>query len=140
MTLNSLLHLILQIEKAKLEEKENHREQIICMLQKDKDHREMQISSLNHELELCKKTYEEKCLHLETHAEKTSIELGNKIMELECLLTDSRKKVEELEAFSESKLLKWKRKEHVYKHFIESQSGSLQVYIYLYSYASSLNH
>nr|GMC87322.1 kinesin KP1 [Ipomoea batatas] len=115
-----------EIEKAKLEEKEKHREQIICMLQKDKDHHEMQISSLNHELELCKKTYEEKCLQLETHAEKTTIELGNKIMELEYLLTDSKKKAEELEAFSESKLLKWKRKEHVYKHFIESQSGSLQ--------------
>ncbi|XP_019195971.1 PREDICTED: kinesin-like protein KIN-14J [Ipomoea nil] len=115
-----------EIEKAKSEEKEKHREQIICMLQKDKDHHEMQISSLNHELELCKKTYEGKCLQLETHLEKMRIELGNKIMELECLLTDSKKKADELEAFSESKLLKWKRKEHVYKHFIESQSGSIQ--------------
>nr|GMD48433.1 kinesin kp1 [Ipomoea batatas] len=94
--------------------------------EKDKDHHEMQISSLNHELQLCEKTYEEKCLQLETHAEQTTIELGNKIMELECLLTDSKKEAEKLEAFSKSKLLKWKRKEHVYKHFIESQSGSLQ--------------
>ncbi|CAH9069884.1 unnamed protein product [Cuscuta epithymum] len=86
----------------------------------------MKISSLNHDLELTKKKHEEKCLQLESQTEKTRIELGKKIMELECLLSDSRKKVEELEAFSESKFLTWQKKEHGYKVFIESQFRSLQ--------------
>ncbi|VFQ63703.1 unnamed protein product [Cuscuta campestris] len=115
-----------EIEKANFEAKEKLSKDKISALQKEKDFYEMKICSLNHDLELNKKTYEEKCMQLETQTNKTRLELGKKIMELECLLSNSRKKVEELEAFSESKFLKWKTKEHGYKHFIESQFGSLQ--------------
>ncbi|CAH9117047.1 unnamed protein product [Cuscuta europaea] len=115
-----------EIEKVDFEEKDKRRQQEISDFKKDKDNYEMKISSLNHDLELTKKKHEEKCLQLESQTDKTRIELGKKIMELECLLSDSRKKVEELEAFSESKFLTWQKKEHGYKVFTESQFRSLQ--------------
>lgn len=109
----------------KLEENDLNR------LRKEKDHYEGQILSLKQELELAKTTYEVNQLQLETHAKETKFQLEKRITELECLLADSRNKVKELEDFSESKFLRWKRKEHRYVHFINSQFGSLQVCIKL---------
>lgn len=88
---------------------------------------ESRILSLNEELTLAKKSYEQNVFQLEAKAEETKENLQKRILELECLLTDSNKRVKELEDFSESKFLRWKRKEQGYRHFIDSQSGSLQV-------------
>ncbi|KAL2547543.1 P-loop nucleoside triphosphate hydrolase superfamily protein with CH (Calponin-like proteiny) domain [Forsythia ovata] len=116
----------IKIEKAKIEEKKKLEENDLNRLRKEKDDYETQISSLKQELKLAKRTYEENQLQLETHAKETKVQLEKRILELDCLLADSRKKVKELEDFSESKFLIWKRKEHRYMHFIDSQFGSLQ--------------
>lgn len=117
----------MQIEKTKIEEKKKLEEQDVIRLRKEKDICESQILSLKEELELVKKTYEVNRLQLETKADATKHKLEKKILELDGLLTDSRKKVKELSDFSESKFLRWKRKEHEYRHFIDSQFVSLQV-------------
>uniref|UniRef100_A0A2N9FW46 Kinesin motor domain-containing protein n=1 Tax=Fagus sylvatica TaxID=28930 RepID=A0A2N9FW46_FAGSY len=65
-------------------------------------------------------------IKLETTAKEAKVELEKKLNELECLLVDSRKKVEELEAFSESKLRRLKKKERIYKNFIDCHFGALQ--------------
>lgn len=118
---------LLQIEKAKIEEKEKLQEQDLIRLMKDKDHCEMQISSLIAELESSKHAHEKDRLQLKAHAEQTRAESETKIAELQGLLNESTKKVQELEAFSESKLVSLKRRELGYKHFIDSHFGSLQV-------------
>lgn len=113
----------------KIDEKRKVEEQDIIRLMRQNDNHEIETSLLKQELELAKKTYEKNCSQLETQAVETKAELENKLTELQSLLNDSRKKVKELEAFSESKILKWRRKEHGYKHFIDSHVGSLQVCI-----------
>ncbi|PIN15103.1 Kinesin (KAR3 subfamily) [Handroanthus impetiginosus] len=116
----------MKIEKTKIEEKKKLEEQDLIKLRKEKGSRESQIISLNEELTLAKKSYEEHVFQLEAKAEETQDKLQKKILELERLLADSKKKVKELEDFSESKFLRWKRKEKGYRHFIDSQYGSLQ--------------
>ncbi|XP_011080952.1 kinesin-like protein KIN-14J isoform X1 [Sesamum indicum] len=116
----------MKIQKTKIEEKKKLEEQDLIKLRKEKDICESKILSLNEELNLAKKSYEENLFHLEAKAEESKDKLQKKIRELESLLTDSRKKIKELEDFSESKFLQWKRKEREYKHFIDSQFGSLQ--------------
>ncbi|XP_073031758.1 kinesin-like protein KIN-14J [Primulina eburnea] len=116
----------MKIEKTKIEEEKKLEKQDLIRLRKEKDICENQILALKEELELVKKTYEENRLQLEAEADENKDKLENKILELDDLLTDSRKKVKELSDFSESKFLRWKRKEHEYRHFIDSQFVSLQ--------------
>ncbi|KAA8522412.1 hypothetical protein F0562_013227 [Nyssa sinensis] len=116
----------IKIEKAKIEEKKKLEEQDAVRLMKEKDQNDAQILALKQELELAKQRYEKHCSQLETQAKETKVELDKKLMDLECLLTDSRKKVKELEAFSESRSLRWKNKELSYKSFMDFQFGSLQ--------------
>lgn len=110
---------------------------------KEKDHSDRQISALKQELEMAKSTYEKQCMQLETHAKETKVELEKKLMELEYLLTDSRDRIKDLEAFSESKSLRWKKKELAYKRVLDSQSGLLQVCICChfcnFTYATQFN-
>ncbi|KAK3005763.1 hypothetical protein RJ639_017575 [Escallonia herrerae] len=116
----------LKTEKTKIEEKRKVEEQDVIKLMKEKAHSDVQISNLKQELELLKGTYEKHSLQMVVQAKETKVELEKKVMELECLLADSMKKVEALEAFSESKYLRWKKKELGYKSFIDFQSRSLQ--------------
>ncbi|KAK6783329.1 hypothetical protein RDI58_021126 [Solanum bulbocastanum] len=116
----------IKIEKAKMEEKEKLQEQDLIRLMEDNDHYKRQISSLDAELESSKHAHEKDRLKLEAQLEQIRVESENKILELQCLLSESTKKVQELEAFSESKLVKLKRRELGYKHFIDSHFGSLQ--------------
>ncbi|KAL8556811.1 hypothetical protein ACS0TY_004324 [Phlomoides rotata] len=116
----------MKTEKAKIEEKTKREEQDLSKLREEKDSCESQILSLNEELALVKRNYEENLFQLERKAEETKNILLKKIQELECFLTDSRKRVKELEDFSESKILRLKRKEQGYRHFIDSKFGSLQ--------------
>lgn len=64
---------------------------------------------------MTKRTYEKYCFQLETQAKAAKVELQNKIVELECLFADSRKKVEDHQALTQSKYRRWKRKELGYK-------------------------
>ena len=104
-------------------------EQDVVRLMKGKDHSDRQISALKQELEMAKNTYEKQCMQLETQAKETKVKLEKKLMELEGLLTDSRNRVKELEVFSESKMLRWRKKELSYKRILDSQFQSLQVCI-----------
>ncbi|KAA8520832.1 hypothetical protein F0562_011505 [Nyssa sinensis] len=115
----------IKIEKSKIEEKKKLEEQDVIRLMKETDQNNIQILALKQELELAKRTYDKHCLQLETQAKETKVEL-EKLMDLECLLTDSRKKVKELEALSASKSMRWKKKELSYKSFMDSQFESLQ--------------
>ncbi|GFP99312.1 kinesin kp1 [Phtheirospermum japonicum] len=113
-------------EKTKIEEETKLEKQDLVELRKEKASCESQLLSLNEELALAKKSFEEDMFQLEAKAGETEKKLQKKILELEFLLTDSSKKVKELEDFSESKFLLWRKKEQGYRHFIDSQFGSIQ--------------
>ena len=102
-----------QIEKAKIEEKQKLEQQDVVKLREEKDHSDMEILALKQELEVAKRTHEDHCLQLETNAKEAAIEL--------------EKKLKELEAFSESKARRWKKKERIYKRYIDCHFGNLQV-------------
>lgn len=82
---------------------------------------------MKQDLELAKRTHELHCLQLEEQIYETKIESQKKLQEIECLLTVSKKKVEELESLSESKSQRWKRIEHSYQSFMGCQLGVIQV-------------
>ncbi|KAK3227352.1 hypothetical protein Dsin_007214 [Dipteronia sinensis] len=116
----------MKIEKTKIEEKEKLEEQNVLRLKKERNHSDVEISTLKHELEMVKRAHEQHCLQLEAQLEETKVESDNKLKELECLFIDSKKKVKELESFSESKSRRWKKKERTYQSFIDSQYGAIQ--------------
>ncbi|XP_039029449.1 kinesin-like protein KIN-14J isoform X2 [Hibiscus syriacus] len=122
--LNHLQHI--KFEKSKLEEKGKAEEQDVLQLKKEKVQKDLEISRLREELESSKKMYEVHCLKLEVQAEDNKVLLEKKLKELECLLSDSRKKVDELQSFSESKQKRWKDKERCYQSFIDKQFGVLK--------------
>ncbi|XP_030946459.1 kinesin-like protein KIN-14J isoform X1 [Quercus lobata] len=116
----------IKIEKVKTENKKKLEEHDMIELRKQKDHCDIEIMKLKQELEVTKRMHEDHCLQLETTAKEAKVELENRLKEFECLLSDSRKKVEELEKFSESKLRRLKKKERIYKSFIDNHFGALQ--------------
>ncbi|XP_010242698.1 PREDICTED: kinesin-like protein KIN-14G isoform X2 [Nelumbo nucifera] len=112
-------------EKTKMEERMKH-EQDVLRLMKEKDLTDSEISSLKQELVMAKRTYEERCLQLESEAKGTKHDLEERLKELEFLLKTSQEEVKEFEAFSSSKAENWKKKECSYLSFIKSQFESLQ--------------
>ncbi|CAI9094078.1 OLC1v1029737C4 [Oldenlandia corymbosa var. corymbosa] len=116
----------MKIEKVRADEERKEEEHHLIRIQTEKDHYEIKLSALKQEMELAKKTHENNCSQLEIQASKSKADLQSKILELELLLNDSRKKVKELENFAQSKSLRWRRKEHNYQHFIDSHQASLQ--------------
>lgn len=117
----------MQIEKTKLEEKKKLEEQDVVKLREEKDQCDMEILTLKQKLEEAKRAHEDHCLQLESNAKEANLALEKKLKDLECLFTDSRKKVEELESFAASKSRRWKKKERMYQNFIDHQHGALQV-------------
>ncbi|OMO58651.1 hypothetical protein COLO4_34467 [Corchorus olitorius] len=122
--INQLQHV--KTEKSKLEEKGKVEEQDVLQLKNEKIQMETEISRLKEELINSKKMHERHCLQLEAQAEDTKVVLEKKFKELECLLLDSRKEVAELQSFSESKLKRWKNKEHTFLSFIDQQFGAIK--------------
>lgn len=122
-------YLVLKIEKFKVEEMKKCEEQDKMALKEQKELRDVELSNLKEELERAKKEHENHRLQLETNAKEDKAKFEEKLNELEYLLADSRKKVEELETFSESKSLRWKKKEFVYQNFIDDLLRALQVFV-----------
>ncbi|XP_068306675.1 kinesin-like protein KIN-14P [Pyrus communis] len=75
----------------------------VIRLMKERDQSNLEISGLKQELDIAKKTYDLRCLQMEMEAKGARAELGERIKELERLLAESRSKVKELQANSESK-------------------------------------
>lgn len=117
----------MQAEKSKLEEKKKLEDEDVVILMKEKDQKDLEISALKQELEMAKKTYELRCLQIETEAKGGRAGLEERIKELERLLKDSTNKVRELEANTESKHQRWSKKELVYQRVMDYQLGALRV-------------
>lgn len=113
-------------EKANRDERNKSEEENLIRLMKEKDQTDLQISGLKQELETTKKSHELRCLELEKDAEGAKSELEKRLQELEHLLTDSKKKVNDLESYSETKCRSWSEKENSYQSFMEFQFGALR--------------
>ncbi|KAI3687550.1 hypothetical protein L1987_81247 [Smallanthus sonchifolius] len=122
--MNQLQHI--KTEKTMVEETKKLEDVELIRLRKENNDRNLEISKLKQEFEVTRDTYENRCLQLEANAMEIKSELEKKIINLENLLTDSRKKVKELEKFTESKFIRWKKKERGYKNFMDFQYGSLK--------------
>ncbi|KAJ6415185.1 hypothetical protein OIU84_004053 [Salix udensis] len=116
----------IKIEKNKIEEKKTLEEQELLRIKQEKIHSDIENSTLKHELEITKTAHEEHCLLLQMQAEETKVQLEKKLKEFDFFLTESKKRVKELESFSESKYQRWKSKEGTYRSFIDHQSRALQ--------------
>ena len=122
----------MQLEQNKFEEKKKLEEQDVSRLKKEKVRSEIELSTLKQELEMTKRTHEEHVLLLESQATESKAVYEKRIAELQRLLADARKQVKELEAFSESRSLNWKNKEHTYQIFVNYQFRAFQVRFVVY--------
>ncbi|KAK1436232.1 hypothetical protein QVD17_02011 [Tagetes erecta] len=122
--MSQLQHM--KAEKTMVEEKKKLEDVELIRLRKENNGCNLEISKLKQEFEVARDAYENRCLQLETHSMEIKSELEKKVINLENLLTDSRKKVKELENFTESKFQRWKKKERGYKNFMDFQYGSLK--------------
>ncbi|XP_022872169.1 kinesin-like protein KIN-14C isoform X2 [Olea europaea var. sylvestris] len=122
--MNQLQHI--KSEKSKIEERKKVEEQDAIKLMKEKDDHNREIAILKQELEIARKTYEQKCLQMETESTGSHQELEERLKELGNLLTESRNKVKLLEASTESKSEKWNKKENSYRKFTEVQLVALR--------------
>ncbi|KAK2988431.1 hypothetical protein RJ640_023978, partial [Escallonia rubra] len=118
----------IKTEKTKMDEKKKLEEQDKERLIREEEHNNQEIATLKHDLEVAKKTYEQRCLQMETEAKGAQQELEERLKEAVHLLTESRSRVKEFEAYSESKFQRWTKKEHNYQIFTGFQLGALQVH------------
>lgn len=116
----------IKTEKSKLEEKKKLEDDDVVKLMKEKDQQMLENLALKQELEMAKKTYELRCLQMETEYKGAKSGFEERIKELEHLLQVSRNKVRELEANSDSKYQRWSKKERIYRSFMDLQHGALQ--------------
>lgn len=117
----------MQSERVKIEEREKSEEEDVIKLTKEKDHNNLEISTLKQELEITKKACELRCMNMETETKSTQKDFEKKLNELEHLLENSRNTVKELESNSETRSQRWNQKEHIYQSVMEFQFGALQV-------------
>ncbi|KAF7136213.1 hypothetical protein RHSIM_Rhsim08G0134600 [Rhododendron simsii] len=115
-----------QTEKTKMEEKKEVEEQDVIRLVKEKEQINNEIWTLKQELETARKANEESCLRMENEGNKTQQELEERLKEVMHLLTESRSRVKELEAYSESKDERLNKKETIYQRFTDFQLGALR--------------
>ncbi|KAG5536203.1 hypothetical protein RHGRI_023854 [Rhododendron griersonianum] len=116
----------LKTEKTKMKEKKKVEEQDVIRLVKEKEHINNEIWTLKQELETARKANEESCLRIENEVNKTQQELEERLKEVMHLLTESRSRVKELEAYSESKDERLNKKETIYQRFTDFQLGALR--------------
>ncbi|KAM7471134.1 hypothetical protein LguiA_009317 [Lonicera macranthoides] len=114
-----------QIEQIKTENTKVEEEKKVERMIEQKDQSNQEIAALKKELEIARKKYEQQCSQMETDAKETQKGLEEKLKEVERLLAESRNKVKELEAYSESKNQGWNKKDHIYQRFTEFQLGVL---------------
>ncbi|XP_074334709.1 kinesin-like protein KIN-14C [Apium graveolens] len=84
------------------------------------------ILCLKQDLKITKKNHELHCLRMETEAIGVQQELAERLEEVGQKLADSRKRVEDLEAYAESRNDQLTKKENICKTMIEFQLGALQ--------------
>lgn len=128
----SVFQFALKVEKTKMEEKNKLDEQDVAHLKQENVRCEIEISALKQELEVVKKAHEELRVQSELRAEECKSEYVKRIRELECGLADARNQANKLEAFMESKSLRWKNKENTYQSFINYQFGAFKVFYFVH--------
>ncbi|KAH7651331.1 Minus-end-directed kinesin ATPase protein [Dioscorea alata] len=114
-------HIISVLKKEK--EDKDH---MVSIAAKDKEEKEHLILKLKQEFESMKNSCMKQCQESESDAKETKLQLDNRIKELEILLADSRRKIEELELYSKSKSQTWNEKESTFLNSISFQQQVVQ--------------
>ncbi|KAL0905558.1 hypothetical protein M5K25_023988 [Dendrobium thyrsiflorum] len=113
-------------QKTQMEERNKQVEQYSLKLIKEKNDSDQVIIELKQGLETAKNTYEDRFQQLEIETKQNEARLQERIKEVELLLSASTKRINELEAFSESKFQSWNQKENVFYNFVSSQLQSVK--------------
>uniref|UniRef100_A0A0D3G9W4 OsHP1 n=1 Tax=Oryza barthii TaxID=65489 RepID=A0A0D3G9W4_9ORYZ len=112
---------IIKEEKSKIEEKRKLGEQDVARLMKEKEISENTIASLKKEMEVMTSMHEQQLQKIELTAKQMEEHLTTKIKEVESLLVQSNKKIEEVEAASLLKSQLWNKKEGIFQKYMNSQ-------------------
>uniref|UniRef100_J3M901 Kinesin motor domain-containing protein n=1 Tax=Oryza brachyantha TaxID=4533 RepID=J3M901_ORYBR len=112
---------IIKEEKSKIEEKQKLGEQDVARLMKEKEYAESTIVSLKKEMDVMTSMHEQQLQKIEINAKQMEEHLATKIKEVEFLLGQSNKKIEEVEAASQLKSQLWNKKEGIFQNYINSQ-------------------
>ncbi|CAO2840209.1 unnamed protein product [Amaranthus hypochondriacus] len=85
-----------------------------------------EVTTLQQELEMAKKTHELRSLQLETEAKLVKSDLEEKLRQQEKLLEDSKGKIKELELNSKTINQSWIKKERIFETFLKIHQSGLE--------------
>lgn len=117
---------LIKAQMAKVKESMKQEEQNVWKLMKEKENSSQMVLELKQDLETTKSTYEHKCQQLIIEANQNEARFQERIKEVEFYLSASTKRINELEAFSESKFRSWNKKKNVLNNFISFQLQSVK--------------
>ncbi|ONM38288.1 P-loop nucleoside triphosphate hydrolase superfamily protein with CH (Calponin Homology) domain [Zea mays] len=132
MTVNRLE--LVEVEKSKLDEKRKLGEQDMVRLTQEKENAENTIVSLQQEIQILSRMHEQYRERKETEARQMEEHLSIRLKEAELLLTQSKKKAEEIESASQLKSQLWSRKANIFWSFMDNQKLSIKVLLSVYSF------
>jgi kinesin family member C2/C3 len=95
---------------------------------KEKEHSESVIESLKKEIEVMNRTHEQQIEQIETKAKQIEEHFASKIKEMEYLLLQSNKKIQEVEAASELKSQMWDKRENIFQSYMDNQILHVKVH------------
>ncbi|ONM38280.1 P-loop nucleoside triphosphate hydrolase superfamily protein with CH (Calponin Homology) domain [Zea mays] len=124
MTVNRLE--LVEVEKSKLDEKRKLGEQDMVRLTQEKENAENTIVSLQQEIQILSRMHEQYRERKETEARQMEEHLSIRLKEAELLLTQSKKKAEEIESASQLKSQLWSRKANIFWSFMDNQKLSIK--------------
>ncbi|KAF8751415.1 hypothetical protein HU200_012091 [Digitaria exilis] len=117
---------LIEVEKSKIDEKRKLGEQDMVRLMQEKENAENTIASLQQEIQILSRMHEQYRDQMEKEARQMEEHLATRIKEAEFLLTQSKKKVEEIESASQLKSQLWSRKANIFQSFVDDQKMSIK--------------
>jgi kinesin family member C2/C3 len=103
-------------------------------LTQEKENAENTIVSLQQEIQILSRMHEQYRERKETEARQMEEHLSIRLKEAELLLTQSKKKAEEIESASQLKSQLWSRKANIFWSFMDNQKLSIKVLLSVYSF------
>jgi kinesin family member C2/C3 len=100
----------------------------MVQLIREKESAETRVASLQQEIHIMSRMHEQ----METKARQMEEHSAMRVKEAEFLLTQSKKKAEEIESASQLNSQLWSRKANIFKSFMDNQKLSIKVHLSLY--------
>uniref|UniRef100_A0A453FF57 Calponin-homology (CH) domain-containing protein n=1 Tax=Aegilops tauschii subsp. strangulata TaxID=200361 RepID=A0A453FF57_AEGTS len=117
---------LVKVEKSKIDERRKIGEQDMVRLMREKENAENTVTNLQQEIQVMSRMFEEYREQMEEKTSQMEEHLTLRAKEAEFLLTQSKKRVEEVETASELQSQLWSKKANTFRSFMDNQKLSIK--------------